>query len=44
MPKKELLSVDQAISAIVKNISLSRKEEKINEVKDECGTIESEKR
>ena len=38
MSKKELLSVDQAISAIVKNISLSKKEEKIK-LSDSLGRI-----
>ena len=38
MPKKGLLSVDQAISAIVKNISLSKKEEKIK-LSDSLGRI-----
>ena len=38
MSKKELLSVDQAIKAIVKNISLSKKEEKIK-LSDSLGRI-----
>ncbi|MDC3063668.1 molybdopterin molybdotransferase MoeA [Alphaproteobacteria bacterium] len=38
MPKKELLSVDQAISAIMKKISLSKKEEKIK-LSDSLGRI-----
>ena len=38
MPKKGLLSVDQAISAIVKKISLLKKEEKIR-LSDSLGRI-----